>query len=68
MSTLIGIFKEKSVLKNFGIWVLILAILKVMLFDIADMAIHYKFIAFIVLGVILMIVSYFYSKIKSKED
>lgn len=68
VSTLIGIFKEKSVLKNFGIWVLILAILKVMLFDIADMAIHYKFIAFIVLGVILMIVSYFYSKIKSKED
>ena len=47
---------------------MILAILKVMLFDIADMAIHYKFIAFIVLGVILMIVSYFYSKIKSKED
>ena len=68
VSTLIGIFREKSVLKNFGIWVLILAILKVMLFDIADMEMLYKFIAFIVLGVILMIVSYFYSKIKSKAD
>lgn len=68
VSTLIGIFREKSVLKNFGIWILILAILKVMLFDIADMEMLYKFIAFIVLGVILMIVSYFYSKIKSKAD
>ncbi len=67
-STLIGIFKEKTVLKNFGIGVLVLAILKVMLFDIANIEIHYKFIAFIALGIILMIVSYFYSKIKPKAD
>lgn len=66
--TLCGIFLNKRTLTKSGIWIFILAMLKVMLFDIANMEILYKFIVFLTLGVILMIVSYFYTKLKSDSN
>lgn len=66
--TLCGIFMNKRTLTKSGIWIFILALLKVLLFDISYMETLYKFIIFLTLGVILMIVSYFYTKLKSDSN
>ena len=63
--TTFGIFKNKKFLKNTGIWISILAILRIFIFDLAGVEAAYKLAAFLVLGTILMIVSYFYNKYKS---
>ena len=63
--TTFGIFKNKKFLKNTGIWISILAILRIFIFDLSGVEAAYKLAAFLVLGTILMIVSYFYNKYKS---
>lgn len=60
--TIIGILKNIKFLKIAGIWLSILTILRIFIFDLSSVANIYKLIAFIVLGVILMIISYFYAK------
>lgn len=65
--SLAGIFKNDKQLQKTGIWISILAVLKILLFDIAQMEAVYKVIAFMTLGVILMIVSFIYTKIKGEE-
>ena len=57
-----GIFKNARFLKYTGIWISICTILRIFIFDLKETDMLYKFIAFISLGVILMIVSYFYNK------
>lgn len=60
--TSIGIFKNKQFLKLSGIWLCILSILRIFLYDLAQVDILYKFIAFLTLGVILLALSYIYNK------
>ncbi len=62
---LVGIFKEQKFLKNTGICISILATIKIFMLDLYNVDMLYKLIAFLFLGVILMIVSYFYSKYKA---
>jgi len=62
MITAIGIFRDKQYLKFAGITLCIFAIIRIFIFDLAHVDILYKFIAFLTLGVILLILSYFYNK------
>jgi uncharacterized membrane protein len=62
--TLIGVFKNLKCLKNTGIWVSILAICRIFFYDLGDTDIIYKLVAFLSLGFVLMIISYFYNKKK----
>ena len=64
--TTIGILKNKDYLKNSGIGLCILSILKILIYDLSNIDILYKFIAIITLGIILMILSYMYNKKYSK--
>lgn len=60
--TAIGIYKNKEFLKLSGIGLCILSILRIFIYDNANVDILYKFIAFLTLGAILMILSYIYNK------
>ena len=62
----VGIFRNKKVLKISGIWLSILTVCRLFLFDFATLDMIYKLIAFITLGAVLLIVSYIYNK--RKED
>ena len=64
ISTL-GIFKNKKVLKISGIWLSIITVCRLFLFDFATLSTIYKLIAFITLGAVLLIVSYIYNKRKA---
>jgi len=64
--TLIGIFKNKNVLKTAGIILGLLTISRIFILDLAETDLLYKLIAFFALGIILLIISYFYNK-KSKQ-
>lgn len=63
---LTGIFTKIKSLKLTGIWITIIAILKILLFDMKNVEPLYKIIAFISLGIILLLVSYFYTKRKGE--
>ena len=63
---LYGIIKDKKYLKITGIWISILSILRLFFFDLADSDAVYKIIALIVLGSILLLVSYFYNRYKKE--
>ncbi len=60
----VGILKDVKELKLSGIWITILALLKILLFDMSDVEALYRTIAFFVAGLILMGVSYLYTKKK----
>ena len=57
-----GITKKIEVAKKYGIVLLLVALLKIMLVDLANTEAIYRLIAFIVLGSIMMLVSYYYTK------
>lgn len=57
-----GILKKNEILRTSGIWLCLLAIARIFFYDIASLETVYKLLAFAVLGIILMIVSYFYIK------
>ena len=63
--TFIGILNKQKYLKNTGILISILAIIKVIFIDLSEIDMIYKLIIFISAGVILMFTSYFYNKNKS---
>ena len=65
--TLFGIFKNLKFLKYTGIWISIMTILRIFVYDLKDTDMLYKFIAFLSLGSILLIVSYFYNKKTDKK-
>ena len=60
--TAVGIIKNKNYLKNCGIGLCILSIIRIFLYDLANIDMFYKFIAILSLGIILMILSYLYNK------
>ncbi len=59
-----GIFANIKTCKLAGIWIIALGLFKIFLFDIANVDPVYKIFAFLVTGVILMFVSYYYTKYK----
>ena len=60
----VGIFRNKKVLKISGIWLSIITVCRLFLYDFATLDLIYKLIAFITLGAVLLIVSYIYNKRK----
>lgn len=60
----IGISKNIKSLKISGIWIILFTILKILFFDLNNVDPIYKTAAFILLGAILMAVSYFWVKNK----
>lgn len=60
--TIIGIFRDKPYLKMCGIILCGFAITRIFIYDLAHVNIIYKFLAFLTLGTILLILSYFYNK------
>ena len=67
ISTIYGIIKNKKFLINTGIVLSILAILRIFIYDLATVEAIYKLIAFLALGVILMLISYIYTSNKKKD-
>lgn len=63
---LTGIFRNIKQFKTAGIWITVIAITKIVLLDLANIDNIYKLIEFIILGAVLMLVSYFYTK--NKKD
>lgn len=61
--TAAGILKNQKYLKNSGIFLCILSIIRIFIYDLANVDILYKLIAFLTLGVILMAISYLYNKL-----
>lgn len=64
--TLFGILKRKNYLTNAGIGILILSVLRVFIVDLSGVEAIYKIIAFLLLGMVLLFVSYIYLKNKSE--
>ena len=62
--TTIGILSNKKFLKNVGIFTSVLTLAKVLFFDIAGLEATYKLIVFMLVGIVLMLVSYLYNKYK----
>ena len=62
-----GILRKQKVLKISGIWIALAAVAKVIFFDMASMAPVYKTAAFLCLGIILLIISYYYTKHKNSD-
>lgn len=63
--TLGGIVKSKKFLINSGIWIFIFSIIRVFIHDLAKVDSIYRILAFLTLGVVLMVISYIYVKLKS---
>jgi len=59
--TTVGILLNKRYLINSGIFLVILSILRIFIYDLAKVDALYKLIAFLVLGICLMTVSYIYN-------
>lgn len=62
-----GILRKQKILKISGIWIALAAVAKVIFFDMASMAPVYKTAAFLCLGIILLIISYYYTKHKNSD-
>ena len=67
LSTIYGILKNKKFLINTGIVLSILTILRIFIYDLSAVEAIYKLIAFLALGVILMLISYIYTSNKKKN-
>lgn len=67
ITTIAGILKNKKYLINTGIALIILTILRIFIYDLANVEAIFKLIAFLALGIILMLVSYIYTVKKNKQ-
>ncbi len=63
--TITGILKKQKYLKNTGIWISILALIRILFFDMINVNPVYRLITLIALGIIFMFMSYFYNKNKN---
>lgn len=63
--TTLGIISNRKFFINSGITLIIFSILRIFIFDLANVDALYKLIAFLALGIILMFVSYIYTKKKN---
>ncbi|MBR1619379.1 DUF2339 domain-containing protein [bacterium] len=68
ISTIAGILRNKKYLINTGIALIILSILRIFIYDLAHVEAIFKLIAFLALGLILMLVSYIYTTHKNKQN
>ena len=64
--TVAGIFRRENYLKITGIILSILAVLRILFVDLPTLDLVYKFIVFLALGVVFMLISYLYI-LKSKQ-
>lgn len=62
--TTIGIIKNEKAYRTSGIIISLLALIKICMYDLANVDIIYKSLIFIVLGIIFMVISYLYNKTK----
>lgn len=60
--TTVGIFKNSNVLKTSGIFLCLFTLVRIFVYDLANVEMIYKLILFIVLGLIFLIISYCYNK------
>lgn len=67
VATIIGIVNNRRVFLNMGIALIILTIARIFIYDLARVDAFYKLIAFLALGIILMLVSYIYTSNKNKR-
>lgn len=65
--TIGGILTNKRYLINSGIALVILTIFRIFIFDLAKVEPLYKLVAFLALGIILMLVSYIYTQTKKNN-
>ncbi len=65
--TILGIFRNKKYLKYSGITICILSIVKIFIYDLEGVSTLFRLTAFLVLGVVLLTLSYLYNKISPKE-
>ena len=65
--TICGILKNRKYLLNSGIVIIVLTIARIFIFDLAKVDALYKLVAFLALGIILMLVSYIYTVNKCKK-
>ena len=66
--TILGILKNKKYLINSGIFFIIITILRIFLYDLANVEAIFKLIAFLALGIILLLVSFIYTKNKNNTE
>lgn len=64
--TISGILLNRRYLINSGIFLVILSILRIFIYDLANVEALYKLVAFLALGIILMLVSYIYTSNQKK--
>lgn len=67
ITTIAGILRNRKYLINTGIALIILSILRIFIYDLAHVEAIFKLIAFLALGLILMLVSYIYTTHKNKQ-
>lgn len=60
-----GIIRKQGILKQSGIWIALAAVTKIVFFDISSMAPLYKTIAFLSIGITLLVLSYYYTRNKN---
>lgn len=60
----IGIMKRVRMLRILGILLIGITVFKVFLFDLSELRTGYRIISFVLLGLLLLIVSYFYNRFK----
>ena len=65
--TIAGIVKNCKYLINSGIVIIVLTIARIFIYDLAKVDALYKLVAFLALGIILMLVSYIYTVNKNKK-
>jgi len=64
--TIIGFMFNKKYLRMQGIIILFISIFKVFVYDIRELEVIYRTISYIVLGIILLLISFIYTKYKDK--
>ena len=63
----VGHFRRLRLLRGMGLALLSLTVLKVFLWDLSSLDRVYRIISFIMLGAILLVVSYFYQRSQQSE-
>ncbi|MFB3896914.1 MAG: DUF2339 domain-containing protein [bacterium] len=60
----VGIYRKSSMLRLLGILLIGITVAKVFLFDLSALKTIYRIVSFVILGLMLLIVSYFYNRFK----
>ena len=66
--SLFGLAFDVKSLKNSAICISILTIFKIIFYDISDLDSIYKVLVFLLLGIVLMLISYFYNKFHGEKE